>query len=571
MPDGNQGDPEAPHSPANGPVEPGGSGTPPVPTPSTTPRGTPPPGTTPRSTPPPGTTPPPPVAAPEQPLVVAPSTVTLTRAQAQVFTVSPVQPVTWSLLPGNDSAFGAIDPQSGAYTAPTKLWRGRMAIVRAENNTTRNFGTATITLNPDPAWRSFVGALMLVFLVVTAIFVRMDWPTPCICDTTPLVTPAAAWLKPGDTLPLTLAHCAPQPASINWKLVSGPGTVSAAGVFVAGTLAPAAPPADAVIQALDGDQKVLGSATIHITNAATLQIWPPIVSLPAGEHQTFTLLSSPALTAVKWSLDPTGSGTLVQDGSLTAWKYTAPRSIDRPATVKVVATVTNGAAPAAALVGQSVVAVVQLIPDRDHGCQSAKDIYGFVFWMGLLGSYIHTTLSFAAYAGNRKFLASWTWWYVLRPPAGGLLAVLVFFLFGGGYFGKSDVTNSYVVATYAGLVGLFSEVALMKLKEIMETILKPKEERSDKITGGDGPLGKPVISSVVVEDQATKKYAVTGSGFVSGARVKVGTQERTSTFVSNSKLTFTLLPADAGTLQVVVSNPKADGTTVDSAPATLTV
>ena len=46
--------------------------------------------------------------------------------------------------------------------------------------------------------------------------------------------------------------------------------------------------------------------------------------------------------------------------------------------------------------------------------------------MGALGSYIHAGTFFVSYVGNRNFVASWTWWYVLRPFIGLALAVIFF-------------------------------------------------------------------------------------------------------------------------------------------------
>jgi hypothetical protein len=64
--------------------------------------------------------------------------------------------------------------------------------------------------------------------------------------------------------------------------------------------------------------------------------------------------------------------------------------------------------------------------------------------------------------------------------------------------------------------------------------------------------------------------AVNGTGFVSGAHIWLGTQEKTATtFVSATRLTCTLLPADlasTGTIQVSVKNPPAV-----ASPSTLTL
>src|SRR4030042_1903723 len=49
-----------------------------------------------------------------------------------------------------------------------------------------------------------------------------------------------------------------------------------------------------------------------------------------------------------------------------------------------------------------------------------------------LGSYVHAATSFATYVGNRSFVESWTWWYILRPPIGIALAFVFYLVIRGG-------------------------------------------------------------------------------------------------------------------------------------------
>jgi len=61
-----------------------------------------------------------------------------------------------------------------------------------------------------------------------------------------------------------------------------------------------------------------------------------------------------------------------------------------------------------------------------------------VMAMGAFGSYIHTGTSFVSYVGNRSFMQSWTWWYLLRPFIGMSLAIIFYFVIrGGAFFGRS--------------------------------------------------------------------------------------------------------------------------------------
>ena len=61
-----------------------------------------------------------------------------------------------------------------------------------------------------------------------------------------------------------------------------------------------------------------------------------------------------------------------------------------------------------------------------------------VILVSALGSYIHVTVSFSDFAGNRQLVASWMWWYVLRVFVGSALAVLFYFAIRGGFFSAAS-------------------------------------------------------------------------------------------------------------------------------------
>lgn len=110
---------------------------------------------------------------------------------------------------------------------------------------------------------------------------------------------------------------------------------------------------------------------------------------------------------------------------------------------------------------------------------------------GALGSYIHLATSFADYLGNRQFVSSWKWWYVLRPFIGSALAVIVYVAARGGLVsggaGAGDL-SPYGVTALAGLSGMFSKQATDKLREVFENMFKSETPpRTD-------PL-KPLVTS----------------------------------------------------------------------------
>jgi hypothetical protein len=109
-----------------------------------------------------------------------------------------------------------------------------------------------------------------------------------------------------------------------------------------------------------------------------------------------------------------------------------------------------------------------------------------VILISALGSYIHITVSFSDFAGNRQLVSSWVWWYVLRVFVGSALAVLFYFAIRGGFFstssGGSEI-NVYGIAALAGLVGLFSKQATDKLREIFDTAFRTQPGHGDDARG----------------------------------------------------------------------------------------
>jgi hypothetical protein len=114
---------------------------------------------------------------------------------------------------------------------------------------------------------------------------------------------------------------------------------------------------------------------------------------------------------------------------------------------------------------------------------------------GALGSYIHLATSFADFLGNRQFVSSWKWWYVLRPFIGAALAVIVYFAARGslisGLAGAGDL-SPYGVCAVAGLSSMFSKQAADKLREVFENLFKTeKPPRADPLKAPPTDPAKP--------------------------------------------------------------------------------
>jgi hypothetical protein len=123
-----------------------------------------------------------------------------------------------------------------------------------------------------------------------------------------------------------------------------------------------------------------------------------------------------------------------------------------------------------------------------------------VILAGALGSLIHAMRSVYWYVGNRNLVRSWLAKYFVMPFTGSALAVMFYFVIRGGFFSpQSDFsqTSPFGFAALSAMVGLFSEQAVLKLKQVAETILSKPESGADTTSpkatsptgGNDTPQG----------------------------------------------------------------------------------
>jgi hypothetical protein len=113
---------------------------------------------------------------------------------------------------------------------------------------------------------------------------------------------------------------------------------------------------------------------------------------------------------------------------------------------------------------------------------------------GALGGTIHTLRSLSWYAGNRQLKWSWMPFYALLPLVAGSLATVFYLVIRAGLFSPSTTTQQvspYGFAALAALVGLFSEQAMQKLRDVSSTLLSPAPQGSDHV---DDPDNAPAPS-----------------------------------------------------------------------------
>ncbi|MCL4538324.1 MAG: hypothetical protein M1378_01755 [Bacteroidetes bacterium] len=112
---------------------------------------------------------------------------------------------------------------------------------------------------------------------------------------------------------------------------------------------------------------------------------------------------------------------------------------------------------------------------------------------GLLGSLVHVLRSLYWYIGNRALTSSWVPKYVLIPIVGAVLSLAFYLVIRGGFFSGGpnvDQTNPYGFMALGVLIGMFSEQAVLKLKDVAETLLSKPPKGADS-TPQEGPEETP--------------------------------------------------------------------------------
>lgn len=108
---------------------------------------------------------------------------------------------------------------------------------------------------------------------------------------------------------------------------------------------------------------------------------------------------------------------------------------------------------------------------------------------GALGSLVHALRSLYWYVGNRELVFSWLVKYILLPFVGSTLGLVFYFVIRGGFFSPEatiEQTSPFGFAGLGALVGMFSEQAVLKLKEVAETLLTKPEAGKDSVTPEEG-------------------------------------------------------------------------------------
>jgi len=103
---------------------------------------------------------------------------------------------------------------------------------------------------------------------------------------------------------------------------------------------------------------------------------------------------------------------------------------------------------------------------------------------GVLGGLIHTVRSLSWYVGNRKLRWSWVPFNLMLPIVGALGGTVFYLVLRAGLFspsGSVDEASPFGFAAVSVLVGLFSEHAMEKLRQVAANVFAERPTGKDHV------------------------------------------------------------------------------------------
>ncbi len=113
---------------------------------------------------------------------------------------------------------------------------------------------------------------------------------------------------------------------------------------------------------------------------------------------------------------------------------------------------------------------------------SELEVILVVMLSAALGSYVHGATSFVNFTGTRTIVASWRWWYFLRPFIGMALVLGFYFAIRAGFFALSAETKSFNIVGFAAtafLAGMFTRQAAEKLAQLFDNLFGVSQQSQE--------------------------------------------------------------------------------------------
>ncbi len=195
-------------------------------------------------------------------------------------------------------------------------------------------------------------------------------------------------------------------------------------------------------------------------------------------------------------------------------------------------------------------------------CLSDEErLFLIVMFAGALGGLVHALRSFYWYAGCRKLVLSWTGFYITLPVLGAAMATIFYLVVRGGFFSPQSSTSDtspFGFAAVAVLVGMFTEQAAMKLKQILETLLAEAPKGTDQ--AGPAPLSVKSIAPAQGPKAGGTQVTIQGTGFVQNVAVTFGGAAASGVTVAANGTSLTAItPPSDKTGQVAIEVTGSDG------------
>jgi len=495
-------------------------------------------------------------------VTIQPATVRLKGGDSQAFTCDK-NTAHWSV---SDDKAKSTDGPMYLYKAPAKyrVWFSRDVVVTAEADGEPAV-SAVITLVSTPAWIAALTVFYVALFLALVIGVFVVWPpapaVPWVELSPPMVT-----IAPGYAQQFEARVWNARDQGVTWSVTDG--LITPSGLFTA-------PSAGnrvllTVTSSVDSNLKQSG---VVLLNAHGLSVWPTTATLGPGLKTSFKAVvpyqsvpnasvaqnnesgPKPAVTGSDFEWTASDLSLRLNPGADGTVEVEAPKQVTSLKRVLVIVidktdrTRQAGAllylAPREIPLGEDV-SEAELLRD--------KGLLKLVLLMGALGALLGASRSFGNFVGNDAFVPTWTIFYLFRPTFGAGLGLLVFFGYRIGAvagFKGAAPADPFAATFVAGMVGLFADTVLQKLKDLVSALFPTQDERKDKVAASVSP----VIQSAEASEK-NKKMTIRGRNFAAGASVIVNGKARTVTFISSNELAVVLEDSDkAGDVKVVVTNP----------------
>jgi hypothetical protein len=193
-----------------------------------------------------------------------------------------------------------------------------------------------------------------------------------------------------------------------------------------------------------------------------VKVWP----VPTPSRETADAHASPTPT-------PTRTSTAGQTPIQTPERTQSPAPTPSATAVAVQASPSPTVSPSPAASSQPEPVTITFLAWQ-FKLWDEQRLLLLVLFAGALGSILHDLRSAYWYIGNRKFVRSWIAMSLVLPFAGATLALIFYLVVRGGFFSPQSSfkeTSPFGFAAFAALIGMFSPQAVLKLKEVAETLL----------------------------------------------------------------------------------------------------